>query len=380
MQNETYDATTGTFTVSKTGLYWFHLSAGVPAQTKASYCIAGISSTIGIIKDNTAYQNDQVTTDGLSWITSGTNLRIMTNYSLFSSSLVGETAWLWFRLDTAMQQLVAFYVIKTQTFTSSVSDLIQMTYDKVIINEGNGWKSMYNLFEAPISGYYFISYGIASIPGKISCLQLITAAKKKIGSNCIYETSVRNGVEVARAAVMVYLNVSATLASYVLGNFYYNGGGCSNCVYMQGFLYSPYASPKVAWSVIRKMDDFAGPLDTIQFDDIQVNEGSPWNKVSNVITIPRRGLYFIDLTTYLGNAQMNKPNANMQVLLNNSPVVVIQLDATGLNNGVIRSRSIMAQFSAGDTLRVAAPTSGSYYISNSAGVHVFTGFLLYTGD
>lgn len=84
-------------------------------------------STIGVIKNNTAYQDDEVTTDYLSWELGGTTLSVVTNYNLYSSHSLSETAWLYSRLDSVMQQLVAFYVVKT----SAVVDVSQkwlMTY------------------------------------------------------------------------------------------------------------------------------------------------------------------------------------------------------------------------------------------------------------
>ena len=383
LPNETYDAITSSLTIFQTGLYWFHLSAGIPANTKAGCTIVGLNNKIGVVKDNTAYQNDQVTSDGLSWITSGTKLSVVTNYSLFSSSSVGETAWLWFRLDTVMQQLVAFCVVKIAAQSISVAGghPVQMTYDTVIVNEGNGWSINTNTFVAPKTGYYFISFGVVALSAKKSCLKLALTSdtSNNFESNCILETSVHNGSEIARAAVLLSLSANTAISCYIFPytEFNYNGAGSTSYVYMQGFLYNPSAGPKVAWSVVRKLGNFQGPLDPIQFDTIYVNEGNPWNNASNMITISSSGLYVIDLTTYLTGYTGNG-NENLQVFMNNNPVVVISLNSVGLNDGLTRSRSILIKLIIGDRLRVVAPTSGSYYLSNFAGVHVFTGFLLYS--
>ena len=382
LPNETYDAITSSLTILQTGLYWFQLSVGIPDQTKASCTIVGFNNKIGVVKDNTAYRNDQVTSDGLSWIANGTKLSVVTNYNLFSSSSVGETAWLWFRLDTAMQQLVAFYVVKTTALNVILNSntFVQMTYDKIIINEGNGWSVNANAFVAPKTGYYFFSFGVvASSAYHKSCLKLALTSNTSIYlvSNIIYETSVHNGVETARSSVMLSLNANIGVASYAYDEFNYNPNGLNSYAYMQGFFYNPSAGPKVAWSVVRKLGNFQGPSDPVQFDTILVNEGSPWNNASNIIIIPSSGLYLIDLTTYLSGHTGNG-NENVQVILNNNPVIVIRLNTVGFNDAITRSRSILIQLNVGDMLRVVVPTSGSSYISGNLGLHAFTGFLLYS--
>ena len=319
-----YGPISNMLTFIQSGLYWFHLSAGIPAQTTAHCIINGLNNTVGIIKSNTAYLNDQVTTDGLSWVARGQSLSVVTSNDLFSSS-TGETAWLWFKLDTIMQTLVAFYVVKTSA-TSLLTEGIYMAYDKVIVNEGNGWNENSNKFFAPASGYYFISFSISTTSGERSYLKLVSdSTPDVIQMNCIYENSAHNGVEIARSAVMIHLNVNDTLASVVGVSFSYAGSQLSSYVYLQGFLYNPSNSPKLAWSVMRKVGSFTGPIDSLQYDTVYVNEGNPWNTTTNHVCVPIAGLYFIDLTTYMCESS-NDYNENIQVSLNNSLVIELKLN------------------------------------------------------
>ena len=376
-----YDPITSSLELSETGLYWFHLSIGVPAYTKANCTINGLSNTIGIIKDNTAYTDDQVTVDGLSWVSKGIKLSVFTSYNLFNSnSSVGETAWIWLRLDTVMQQVVAFYVVKTSA-EETLSDGLQLTYDQVIINEGNGWNQSFNMFVAPVSGNYFVSFGIASPSKTSSCLKLVknpsTTNIVSVKISCIKETSAHNGVEIARAAIMIYLNVNDSLASFVVTNsVFYNGNGTSGYTYLQSFLYNPSNGSKIAWSVLRKMTDFFGPVDPMQFDFVQVNNGNPWKTSSYNVIIPKMGLYLVDLSTNLCGFY-GSFNENVQVMLNNSSIIESKLNTTVLGDCITRSRAVMIQLYAGDVLRVRVPTNRSYYYSSNNGHHAFTGFLLY---
>ena len=61
-----------------------------------------------------------------------------------------------------MKQLVACYA-GDKNASGILADGNQMTYDKVIVNEGNGWNSNLSAFKAPVSGYYFLSVGIVPI-------------------------------------------------------------------------------------------------------------------------------------------------------------------------------------------------------------------------
>ena len=242
---ELYDPITSTLRITQPGLYWFHLSVGIPAYTAANSTIVGLNNTIGVMKTNTAYKDDQVAIDGLSWISSKTSLFVSTANKLYSSnSSVGETAWLWLRLDTAMQQLVAFYVVKTNTAQSTPNGG-KVTYDKIIINEGNGWNKSSNTFMAPVSGYYFISYGTAASSGVHYCMQLALNSII-IEYNCVFETTVHNGLEISRATVMVHLNINDTIATFTYLNLLCLGCEYSSYVYLQSFLYNPASSP-IKW-------------------------------------------------------------------------------------------------------------------------------------
>ena len=64
---EKYDIATSTLTTFKTSLYWLHLSAGIPAGKQANYKINGLDLIVDILKNKTAYSDDQVTLDGLAW-------------------------------------------------------------------------------------------------------------------------------------------------------------------------------------------------------------------------------------------------------------------------------------------------------------------------
>ena len=371
-QTENYDYLSSTLTVYQSGLYWFHMAAGIPANTQGSFFIVGLNYTIGIIKSNTAYLDEPTSTDGLSWVDSGKTLCISTNYSLYSSSQYGETTWSWFRLDNIMKQLIAFYVVNTKVTRTLTAD-VKMSYDKVLVNEGNGWNSALNQFVAPVSGYYFLAYGIGSSRGTSSCLRLSVNTVVKL-TQCVYEAAIRNGSETSRASTMVSLNAGDIVANYVLAGFTFYSNSLSH-IYIQGFLYHPSNDVRTAWSVACSLPDFFGPADPLVFNVIYVNEGNTWNASSNTATVLQAGIFLIDITTYLCGMYGNRQE-NVQIVLNNNTLIQLKLNTTGWNDCISRSRSFLLQLNVGDSLHIRIPTAGSFYVSNYYLLHAFTGFLL----
>jgi hypothetical protein len=384
--NEQYDTSSGTLSVVQTGLYWFHLSAGVPPFTSVSYNIRGLSPiSIGINKNNTAYGKDQVSTDGIAWVTGGSKLFVTTDYGLLSNGQVPHTAWLWLRLDVAMQPLVAFYVTSSQSWTNTNSNV---TYDNVLVNEGQGWNSASNAFIAPYQGLYFFSFGIATTSSNIACITLTLNSGYVCMRNCVNETTVHNGVEVSRAAVMLSLQqddvISGKITPSPISLPLLDYGNEQGIMYLQGFLYAPQFT-SVAWSVSQKLY-FVGPLDCVPFATVNVNVGNTWNSTMNTAFIRVSGIYLIDLTSYLcGNASsFYSGNAELRVVRNfyinynpNDFIMKLSLYASTWNDWCItRSRSTLVSLNRTHHLNVAALNFNTLYASFGIPHHAFTGFLL----
>ena len=372
---QSYDLAKSTLTILEDGLYWFHFSAGIPAHIKTNCTIYGLYN-ISIIKDNTTYQDDQVATDGIALIPGNTTMSVVTDCSLYSSSSVGETSWLWFKLDTATETSFAFYVVKENSAVLlSYDDHIH--YDSVIIKENNVWDSDLGKFIAPESGYYFISYSSAASPGTNICFDLIKNNDfgSPLAASCANETSsYHNGVAIGRVAVMVYLKFEDDICTAIKPKSTYNVD--NGYIYLQGFFYKPTGGAiAVAWSVVRNVPKFCGLPDPIEFDTVYVNESNPWNSLLNKVVIPYGGLYLVVLSTHVCDG-----NENMQVMLNNNPIIVIKWNTTGFNGCISRSRPIMIHLKTEDILRVRVPNNESHYLCNNRYFHAFTGFRLYSND
>ena len=110
--NSTFNASTNGVFISQTGLYWFHLSAGIPNYTEAYVRLNGVAVPAMIFKNNTAFTFDQSTFDSLQWVKNQSQLSISTNYNLYSS-INRKVAWFGFRIDSVMSPLIAFSASRT---------------------------------------------------------------------------------------------------------------------------------------------------------------------------------------------------------------------------------------------------------------------------
>ena len=118
--------------VPQRSLFWFHLCAEVPANTKTNYCLNGFDYPAVVYSFVDRYPADQLTVDTLQWVRSNAILTVSNDEPLFSSFNM-ETAWLAFRFDNIFNPLVAFaaQLISIKQFN------IILIFDRVLVNEGN---------------------------------------------------------------------------------------------------------------------------------------------------------------------------------------------------------------------------------------------------
>jgi hypothetical protein len=99
--------------------------------------------------------------------------------------------------------------------------------------------------------------------------------------------------------------------------------------------------------------------------------GGAWNSGNNTVTIPVSGIYQIHMTATCA------PNGtvNFQLMWNGVAYANIYSTSTNLDGVVMKTRAIMVDAKAGDTLFIATDSTTSLY-SNSMKLISFTGFLL----
>ena len=368
--NTPYNTLTSTFSVIQSSLYWFHLSAGVPAGSGTNFILNGLNYSAVVYSSAVVYPQDQLTTDTLQYVWPNSRIFVSNNQSLFSSSNL-ETAFLGFRLDNLFNPLVAFGVQLTQVV--NIAGTIK--FDRILVNEGNGYNISEGAFITPFNGSYFFSVtGMTS-----STLSMSVSGARKLAV-CLCDNAHSSTDQVSsRGAVMLALFVNDKVQITVTTSINTVQDGLAS---FQGFLYSPLFGKPIAWSVSRT-SAVLGPIDYLPFNIINANIATCcWNATSNNVTIPTSGIYYIDITSYpCGNAYIvicpfGYGNNTIQVLRNGSPIITIRLANATFSVCVSRSRSTIVDLKAGDELRVKIPTRGCYY-SSVARQMAFSGFLLY---
>ena len=368
--NTPYNTLTNTFSVTQPSLYWFHLNAGVPAGSGTNFSLNGLNYSAVVYSSAVVYPQDQLTTDTLQYVWPNSKISVSNSQPLFSSSNL-ETAFLGFRLDNMFSPLVAFGVQLAQVV--NITGVIK--FNRILVNEGNGYNISEGAFITPVTGSYFFS--VTVLTRNTIYVYVNSIVNKKL-TVCLCDDAHSSTDQVSsRGSVMLALLVNdkvqvhaSTLISTV------NDGLFS----FQGFLYSPLFRNLIAWSVSRT-SNILGPADYVPFSAININTAACcWNATFNNVTIPTSGIYYVDLTSFpCGSAYsfcQGYGNNTIQILRNGSPIITIRLTNATFNFFVSRSRSTIVSLNVGDELRVRTPTNSCYF-SSAFRQMTFSGFLLY---
>jgi hypothetical protein len=157
-----YNVTSKTVTsVPETGVYWFTLAAGAPANTAASIILYGLSNKTVVSSKTTNCVDDVMVADTIQNVSTSDSLIVINpDYPSFGTrNNVTGTSLLGFRLDNIMSDQVYFSVQRTAAATTH---LAVITFDRVLINVGNAWSAVNNAFTAPCAGTYFFSYAFGA--------------------------------------------------------------------------------------------------------------------------------------------------------------------------------------------------------------------------
>ena len=363
------------FSMVQSSLFWFHLSAGVPAHSKTNYRLIGITYPAVVYSSTTVYNKEQLTVDTLQWVKSNTTLSIYNEQSLFSSKNL-ETAWLGFRLDNLFTPLVAFGVQLTQPFNFTGS----VIFDRVMVNEGNHYNSSNGIFVAPDNGVYFFSLTTTTL------LCIVVNKVNVMMCVCLCD-NFHNLTDIvsSRGTVMLTLDAKDSVhveSKYNQAPIASNQDGLTN---FHGFLYSPISENQVAWSVSQTTSICGvGSTNYVSYKVVNTNKFNCWIAALRKVIIPRTGIYYIDICSCLYVVSAYEYfSAELQVVLNGSPIISIRLENATYAKGenyrhddcVTRSRAVIINLTEEDELQVRIPSGCSY--SDQQRKSVFNGFLLY---
>lgn len=150
----------------------------------------------------------------------------------------------------------------------------------------------------------------------------------------------------------------------------------SNLTTFSGFLYSPYLTPAVSFSVYA-IAQASAPQDPVNFQQplglYWYGANGGWNMGTNRFVAPFAGVYYTHIT--LTTANWVSLVCQMDLLLNCNAVMTNSYMTKSQANLDSRSRSFILRLNLGDVLRVRL-TSGGYYSTSSLYTR-FAGFLIH---
>jgi hypothetical protein len=142
-------------------LYWMHIGLEVPATTQANVQLSTATNfSFFINKIDIDRSPGTISRSGLVQLEPGTHVSVISRYQAASAY------WSGFLLNNLMNPLVAFYVGKSNSSSPynhsiSIGNLKHLTYDTIVVNEGNGWNAENSQFRALHAGIYLFSVSVA---------------------------------------------------------------------------------------------------------------------------------------------------------------------------------------------------------------------------
>ena len=211
-------------------LYWLHVGVDVGRfQVSSNFTSSRNGTSLVILStQNELSGMDRVTRDGIIQLDVGEQMNCFSNSSL-------DNFWSGFRLDSLMNPLVAFYVGRTTSWSTSGTAVV---YDRIMVNVGNGWNSTYNRFIAPLDGSYYFSWSFGYEAGNSPTMQIFINGTSKLSATAGVGSAITTGIGIAAKSYVV------TMAKYDYlevrsGNVPLYSDESNFQITLGGFLYSP---------------------------------------------------------------------------------------------------------------------------------------------
>ena len=348
-----FDDTKTTYSVKSAGIYFIHMSAGVPAYQKLSYSLRNASSSPNILLNHTSFDGEIVTSrEDIQFLPTSEKLHTSSSHTLYSDTML-QTSWSGFKIDDVMNMKVIFRVARTTSY--AVMDTY-LPFDQLLINVGQAWDSCNNQLVIPTSGIYFLSFSSASVENTIHRVLLF------INEENTFRTFILNtfsGTDVSSNSVILKLNASDIVKLYLTQGPIYSDINYQTS--FLGFLYEPTAGQAIAWTLSFPYNLHSylyGPTN-VNFTEVLLNEGSAWDSIGGFVRVPTSGLYYLKLsgTSWPVEYQFNLIlSVNGNILMN--VMEKINVIRTSVN---LRSRSIITHLKEGDQLVVFVPAGYNAY-------------------
>ena len=229
-------------------LYWMHIAVDAPPFTPSTLQLSDKSMSI-YVNQTTTNVTVTLAMSGVITVRSNTQLNLIT----FSNS--SAIYWSAFRIDNLVYPLIAFRVVRTTSLTS----MGQITFDMVLLNEGNAWNITGDKFMAPYDGIYLFSFsgGIRYQQGAVLYLARNTATLMRAPG--AYGDIFQSGVDMVSKTCLLNLNATDLIHLNLIQRSFLYSDSTYRPITFSGFYYNPIRSPQVGL-MLNKLINFRIPL------------------------------------------------------------------------------------------------------------------------
>ena len=361
-----FDLPSSVFTAPYGGYYWLHYSIGINSNSQADAYLTGSERVSNVKRSYTGYNGQDILSrdEIFDLNTACGQVKLWSDFDVFSDAYL-QTSFSGFSIASLSDlSPVVFSVALASAYTCTLAD--KVSFDRIIIDTGNGWSLSNRDYIVPITGIYVISLMVGSQPNYPLGVGLYVygsiLSSVQLGSN-------DHQLESLGTTVTAELFQNDRLYA---GCYYYSPSYLQSDIKAQtlltGFLYRPRDFLGLAWSVA-SVATIVGPAYPVSLPVLILDRGFGWDKATNTYTVRENGVYYIHLTAGVYQAQPTR----MEFQVNSVILVNVFMSSTDHNGIKTRSRAIITRLNAGDTLRITLPT-GYYLYSNNNRITTFSGF------
>ena len=232
------------YTCGEDGVYYFTFGAGLESGRKLSIWLRYGNTNYQLVRQHTTHNNvDSMSRSAMISCSRNSVVRLIIQGNV--DDVYGSTqtpiTWTAMHYNPGHGEKIAWSVSKSSE-VSSVDSNAAISFSRVDVNEGDGFKSNMNAFVAPKGGYYWVSFSAGAKAGQ----QLRINLTRKLARNGITqvfvdllrESTTHDNVDTLSRSMLVSLEENDHLyLAAVNGTSFYSD--TNNIMSFMGFLVAP---------------------------------------------------------------------------------------------------------------------------------------------
>ena len=342
------------FTAPISGLYWFHVTIGIPPGSFANVSFQETPSLLYFHRNHSVFASGpgMLARNALVNMTAGSTVTLVTSYPLYSDNST-HLSFGGLLLNHLMDPVVAFTFHRSAILTVS-ENCFNTPYNDILLDTHNGWNKTTNNYVVQVAGLYVLSISTTSMYCSLDRSHFMY--NDNFFAPIYFISPTINGEDTFAGTIVLYLDQNARIGSSFCSD-YTNRFDMS----LSGFLLSPKNIQPVAFSAFRS-SGASGPLDPINYDDIQINIGNGWNVTTSRFTAPYAGVYYVYMAALCNLYQPMK----IELLLNGMAVTsFVSYNAATEARYDQRNYDFILRLVKNDQLRLSLPAGFGFFSNNN---------------